>query len=160
LLGSGTILNEALKAKDILEQMFDIPADVYSVTGYKQLYWDAIECDRHNLLKPGEEESIPYIARTLDKTRGVYVAASDYMHALPASIARWVPGRFNYLGTDGYGRSSNRSRLRDFFEVDARYIALSALQALVKEDRIKPEVLARAIKQLSVDPNKPNPLRD
>ncbi len=160
LLGSGTILNEAIKAQRILEDGYDIPADVYSVTGYKQLYWDAMECDRWNLLNPGKKEKVPYVAEVLGGKEGVFVAASDYVQALPASVARWVPGRFDYLGTDGYGRSSNRTELRDFFEVDARYIALTALRSLAREGQLDESVVIEAIADFGIDPNKPNPLQD
>ncbi|MCH7550075.1 MAG: hypothetical protein IH969_11180 [Candidatus Krumholzibacteriota bacterium] len=160
LFGSGTILNEAIKAQRILEDAYDIPADVYSITSYKSLYYDAMECDRFNLLNPDREERVPYIAQVLDGTDGVYVAASDYVKALPGSIARWMPGRFDFLGTDGYGRSSNRADLRDFFEVDARYIALASLRALWKQGHLDQKVVTEAAKDLGIEPNKRNPLRD
>jgi pyruvate dehydrogenase E1 component len=160
LFGSGTILNEALKAARILEDAYDVAADVYSVTSYKNLYFDALECERQNLLRPSDDEKVPWVAQVLEGTRGVYVAASDYVKALPGSIARWVPGRFDFLGTDGYGRSSNRAGLRDFFEVDARYIALAALRALAAEGDMDGKVVAEAIKDFGIDPDKKNPLRD
>ena len=160
LFGSGTILNEAIKAQRILDDAYDISADVYSITSYKSLYYDALECDRYNLLNPGREERVPYVTQVLDGTSGVYIAASDYVKALPGSIARWVPGPFDFLGTDGYGRSSNREGLRDFFEVDARYIALAALRALAREGHIEHQVVAEAVKDFGIDPDKPNPLRD
>jgi len=160
LLGSGTILNEAIKAQRILEDAYDVPADVYSVTSYKQLYWDAMECDRWNLLNPGHEERVPYVTEVFDGRGGVVVAASDYVKALPASIARWMPLPYDYLGTDGYGRSGNRERLRDFFEVDARYIALAALRSLARAGRLEKSVVEDAIKDFGIDPNKRNPLQD
>jgi len=160
LFGSGSILNESLKAREILQDKYDVPVDVYSVTSYKNLYMNALECERRNLLEPASKEQVPFVAQSLDGTDGVYVAASDYVRALPASIARWVPGRFDFLGTDGFGRSGNRAELRDFFEVDARYIALAALRALVRDGRMTEKVLASAVKDLGIDPGKPNPLRD
>ncbi len=160
LFGSGAILNEVIRAQRILEDAYDIPADVYSVTSYKALYADAIECERYNLLHPGEEEKVPYVAQVLSGTKGVYVAASDYMKALPASIARWMPAGFDFLGTDGFGRSSNRAGLRDFFEVDARYIALAALRALAREGHVKKSIVKEAINDFGIDPNKQNPHRD
>jgi pyruvate dehydrogenase E1 component len=90
----------------------------------------------------------------------VYVAASDYMKVLPASLARWIPGRFDFLGTDGFGRSSNRAGLRDFFEVDARYITLAALRALAREGQVKKSVVKDAIADFGIDPKKANPHRD
>jgi pyruvate dehydrogenase E1 component len=160
LFGSGAILNEVLRAQRILEDAYDVPVDVYSVTSYKELYRDAIDCERWNLLHPAEEERVPYVAQVLKDTRGVYVAASDYMKVLPASIARWVPGRFDFLGTDGFGRSSNRAGLRDFFEVDARYIALAALRALAREGLVKKSVLKDAVQDFGINPDKPNPHQD
>jgi pyruvate dehydrogenase E1 component len=159
LFGSGAILNETLKAARILEDAYDVPADVYSVTSYKNLYWDAMESEREDLLQTGEKR-VPHIGQVLGGTRGVYVAASDYVKMLPAALSRWVPGRFHTLGTDGYGRSSNRAGLRDFFEVDARYIALAALRALAADGHVKESVLREAIKDFGIDPEKPNPMRD
>jgi pyruvate dehydrogenase E1 component len=160
LFGSGAILNEVLRAQRILEDAYDVPVDVYSVTSYNNLYRDAIDCERWNLLHPGEEERLPYVAEVLKGTKGVYVAASDYMKLLPASIARWMPGRFDFLGTDGFGRSSNRAGLRDFFEVDARYIALAALRALAAEGHVKKSVVKDAVQDFGINPDKPNPHTD
>jgi pyruvate dehydrogenase E1 component len=160
LFGSGAILNEVLRAQRILEDAYDVPVDVYSVTSYKELYRDAVECERWNLLHPGETERVPYVAQALEGTKGAYVAASDYMKVLPASIARWMPGRFDFLGTDGFGRSSNRAGLRDFFEVDARYVALAALRALARDGHVKKSVLKDAVQDFGINPDKANPMRD
>jgi pyruvate dehydrogenase E1 component len=160
LFGSGTILNEAVAAKEILEERFDVAAEVYSVTSYKELYRDALDAERWNLLHPGEEPRIPYIAQVLEGERGLYVAASDYVQTLPASVTRWIPGRIQYLGTEGFGRSENRAALRDFFEVDSRYIALAALTSLSRDGRIETSVVKRAIKEMEIDPEKKNPLVD
>jgi len=160
LFGSGAILNEVIKAQRILEDAYDVPVDVYSVTSYKELYRDAIDCERWNLLHPGEDEKVPYVAQVLKGTKGVYVAASDYMKVLPASIARWIPGQFDFLGTDGFGRSSNRAGLRDFFEVDARYIVLAALRALARDGHVKKSLLKDAVADFGIDPEKPNPHSD
>ena len=132
-------------------------ADVWSVTSYKELYNDAVDCDRRNMLNPGEKAQVPYVGKLLSKEKGVFVAASDYLKALPASIAKWIPGRFVMLGTDGYGRSGSRAALRNFFEVDARYITLAALHALAEEGAIDTKVVATAIKDLDIDPGKSNP---
>ena len=160
LLGSGSILNEAMRAARILEENYDVAADVYSVTSYKSLYMDAIDCERWNTLHPDAEPRRPYVAQVLDGSDGVYVAASDYVKALPASLARWIPGRYAFLGTDGFGRSGNRAELRDFFEVDARYIALAALRALADDGAIARDVAAQAVRDFDVDPDKPVPHRD
>ncbi|MBD3232576.1 MAG: pyruvate dehydrogenase (acetyl-transferring), homodimeric type [candidate division Zixibacteria bacterium] len=158
LLGSGTILNEALKAQEILEKDYNIASDVWSVTSYKELYHDAINTERHNMLNVPQNPHEPYIRKALADEKGVFVAASDYLKSLPGSIARWIPGQFITLGTDGYGRSDTREKLRDFFEVDARHIAFAALYAMFQEDKIKKDVIDKAIKKLEINPEKPNPI--
>ncbi|MBU2502739.1 pyruvate dehydrogenase (acetyl-transferring), homodimeric type [bacterium] len=160
LLGSGAIMNEAIKAAAILEKDYGVAADVWSVTSYKELYRDAVECERWNLLNPGKKARSPYLTTLLAKEEGVFVAASDYMKVLPASVAKWFPGPVHFLGTDGFGRSEGRDQLRDFFEVDARYIALAALQELAAQGKIKATVAAKAIEDLGIDPGKPNPYTD
>jgi len=156
LIGSGAILNEVIKAVDILEK-YDVDADVYSATSYKMLYRDAIEAERWNMLHPEEESRVPYVTELLSDEKGIFVAASDYLKALPASIAKWIPGRLMALGTDGFGRSDGRAALRDFFEVDARYIALATLYGLMLEGKIDSKVVTKAIKDLEIDPEKLNP---
>jgi pyruvate dehydrogenase E1 component len=158
LLGSGTILNEALKAKNLLEDKYDVAADVWSVTSYKELYYDATRVERENMVNPDGERKVPYISERLKDKDSVCVAASDYLKALPASLAKWIPGRMAALGTDGFGRSDNREALRGFFEVDYRYITLAALYSLSLENKIKPEIVKMAIKDLDIDPDKPNPV--
>src|SRR5690625_2552365 len=157
LFGSGAILNEVLKAQEILAEKYDVAADVWSVTSYKSLYWDAIDAERWNLLNPGKKAKEAYVTECLKDESGVFVAASDYVRALPESIARWVPGTFHTLGTDGFGRSETRQALRDFFEVDARYIVLSTLTALNKERKVTQKVLKQAIEDLGINPEKVNP---
>ncbi len=157
LFGSGTILNEAVKARELLEKQFDISADVWSVTSYKNLYRDAVATDRENMRHPEKKPGECYLARQLAEEEGVFVAASDYVRALPASIAKWVPGPMTLLGTDGYGRSDARAGLRDFFEVDARHIAFAALSALAREKKISTAVVKKAIKKLQIDPSKADP---
>ncbi|MCB1150360.1 pyruvate dehydrogenase (acetyl-transferring), homodimeric type [bacterium] len=156
LLGSGAILNESIKAAALLEEKYGVAADVWSVTSYKELYRDAVESEREHLLNPGAKRR-PWIETVLGKEKGVFVAASDYMKVLPASVARWVPGRLHMLGTDGFGRSDSRSRLRDFFEVDHRYIALSALHELALDGALDMSVARQAVKDLDIDPGKLNP---
>jgi pyruvate dehydrogenase E1 component len=158
LFGSGTILNESLKAQKILEEKYDVAADVWSVTSYKALYTDAISTDRENMINPGKKPKVPFIGQQLAKEKGVFVAASDYIKALPASVSKWVPGKFVILGTDGYGRSGSRSALRDFFEVDARYITLATLGALAEDGVIEESVVTRAAKDLDIGPGKIDPL--
>ncbi len=154
LLGSGAILNEAVRAQELLRDKYGIAADVWSVTSYKELYRDAVLTERENMLKGAGKT--PYITEALSGNNGVFVAASDYVKALPLSIARWIPGRLIALGTDGFGRSDGRAALRDFFEVDYRFITLGALHGLSMEKRIQPEIVKQAIKDLDIDPDKPN----
>ena len=158
LLGSGAILNEALKAQEILENELGIPADVWSVTSYKNLYWDALDAERTRVLQPEDKPGPPYIARALQDAKGVYVAASDYLKAMPASIAKWIPGPLTILGTDGYGRSDTREALRDFFEVDARHIAFAAVSAMYREGRVELPLVKKARRMLDIHPEKMNPL--
>jgi pyruvate dehydrogenase E1 component len=158
LLGSGAILNEAVKAGEILENEYGIAADVWSVTSYKNLYLDAIETERWNLRHPGEKPRLSFVERKLSAENGVFIAVSDYLKALPASIAKWIPGSTVLLGTDGYGRSETREALRDFFEVDARHIAFAALSAMARENQVKVSVVKKARKQLEMDPEKVSPL--
>ena len=160
LLGSGAILNEALKAQELLEKKFKIAADVWSVTSYKELYTDAIECERWNLLNSGKKAMVPYLQQLLSKEQGVFVAASDYMKVLPASVSKWFPGPLHCLGTDGFGRSDGRDELRDFFEVDYRYIAIAALKQLAAAGEIEPGVVTKAIKALDINSGKLNPHND
>jgi pyruvate dehydrogenase E1 component len=158
LLGSGTILNEALKAQRILEEDYGVAADVWSVTSYKKLYQDAADSERWNLRHFEEPPRLSFLETQLEGEKGVFVAASDYLKALPSVIARWMPGPMFILGTDGYGRSESRGALRDFFEVDARHIAYTALCGMLREKRIEAAVVAKARKDLGIDRDKPNPM--
>src|SRR5271157_1796727 len=157
LLGSGTIMYEVLKAQQILEEKYGVAADVWSVTSYKQLYRDANDCERWNMLHPVEPAKVPYVTATLKDAPGPFIAASDYMKVLPESLAKWVPGQLVSLGTDGFGRSESRAALRDFFEVDAKHIVLATLGALAKEKKIGTDVVQRAIQELGINPGKANP---
>jgi pyruvate dehydrogenase E1 component len=158
LFGSGAILREALQAQEILETKFGVAADVWSITSYKQLYVDGNETDRWNRLHPGEKARVPYVTRTLGDAPGVLVAASDYLKTLPNMIAKWLPRRLASLGTDGFGRSEGRASLRDFFEVDARFITLATLHELFIDGKIDRGVVDKAIKELGLDPEKLNPV--
>jgi pyruvate dehydrogenase E1 component len=157
IFGSGTILTEALKAQQILEEQYNVGADVWSVTSYVNLYRDGQACERWNRLHPGDKPKVPYVTQATKDAPGVFVAASDYLKVLPNAIDQWLPKKLQALGTDGFGRSDTRAALRDFFEVDARFIVLSTLYALLQEKEIEPGVVARAIKDLGINPEKPNP---
>jgi len=158
LFGSGTILNEALKAQKILGEEYGVAADVWSVTSYKELYRDGLEKERWNMLHPAELKRIPYITECVKDAPGVFVAASDYVMALPDSISQWLPRPLVSLGTDGFGRSASRKALRDFFEVDWRYITLAVLASLTWEKKINSSVVEKAILDMDINPSKANPL--
>lgn len=155
LFGSGAIMNCVLEARGLLEE-FGVAADVWSVTSYKQLHRSCVATERWNLRNPTKRPQLSTVEKALQGTSGVYVAASDYMKALPESIAKWVPGRLISLGTDGFGRSESRRDLRDFFEVDARHIAYAAIYALVREGKLKKNVLTQAARKWEIDPTKPH----
>jgi pyruvate dehydrogenase E1 component len=157
LLGSGTIMYEVLKAQTILQEKYGVATDVWSVTSYKELYRDANDCERWNLLHPGDAVKVPFVTQTLKDAPGPFIAASDYMKVLPESLAKWVPGQLVSLGTDGFGRSENRAALRDFFEVDAKHIVLATLGALAREKKIGIDVMKKAIHDLEINPEKLNP---
>ena len=158
LFGSGAILREVIKAQEILQEKYGVAADVWSVTSYKALYSDGIDTERWNLLHPSEKAKIPYITQCLAGADGVMVAATDYLKALPNLVSRWVPRRFAALGTDGFGRSEGRAALRDFFEVDARFVTLATLYELLRDGKIESSVVEKAIKDLEINVEKPNPL--
>jgi pyruvate dehydrogenase E1 component len=158
LLGSGAILNEVLAAQKLLEN-YGIAADVWSVTSYQELYRDGHACERWNMLHPGEPPKVPYVTECLKDAPGVIVAASDYLKVLPDAIDRWMPRKIRSLGTDGFGRSEDRKSLRDFFEVDARFVAVATLAELAKEGQVDANVVAQAIKDFGIDPEKRNPAR-
>jgi pyruvate dehydrogenase E1 component len=158
LLGSGAILREVLHAQEILEEKYNVAADVWSVTSYKALYSDGIEVERWNFLHPTEKPRVPYVSQCLADTPGVLVAATDYLKALPNLVSRWMPRRVASLGTDGFGRSESRASLRNFFEVDARFITLATLHELLREGKIQASVVQQAIKDLEINVEKPDPL--
>ncbi|MAE60218.1 MAG: pyruvate dehydrogenase (acetyl-transferring), homodimeric type [Planctomycetaceae bacterium] len=157
LLGSGSILNEVIKAQQILADNYGVAADVCAVTSYKQLHQDAQAAERWNMLHPADEPRAPYVTRQLHDAGDVIVAASDYVKTLPTALDPWMPRPTVSLGTDGYGRSEDRATLRDFFEVDARYVALAALHALAKQGKLDRQVPAQAVHDLHIDPEKADP---
>ncbi len=154
LWGSGAIVNEALKAQEILAD-YGVAADVWSATSYKELHHDGHECDRHNMLNPGRKRRVPYVTQCFENEEGVIVAASDYLRSLPDSLAKWLPLPLVSLGTDGFGLSEDRHDLRNHFEVDARFIALGALAELANQGHIEQKTVKQAIKDLNIDTGKP-----
>ena len=158
LFGSGAILNEVLKASKILEDNYEVSANIWSITSYKALHNDAIDVTRWNIFHPEETPRIPYVPSILGATQGPYIATCDYVKALPETISAYFPEPLITLGTDGFGRSDNRANLRDFFEVDARYITLAALYGLMRDDKIPSSMFKQAMSDLQIDSDKPNPL--
>ncbi|MDA0237280.1 MAG: pyruvate dehydrogenase (acetyl-transferring), homodimeric type, partial [Proteobacteria bacterium] len=158
LLGSGTILLEVIAAQTLLEQDFGIVADVWSCTSFTELRRDGISVSRWNMLHPDENRKLSYVEECLGKTDGPVIAATDYMRIFADQIRPYIPNK-NYvvLGTDGFGRSDTREKLRDFFEVDRRYVVIAALSALVDEGVIPKKAVAEAIKKYGVNPEKPEP---
>ncbi|MEO8680378.1 MAG: pyruvate dehydrogenase (acetyl-transferring), homodimeric type, partial [Vicinamibacterales bacterium] len=157
LFGSGTILTETLKAQQILEAKYGVGADVWSVTSYVNLHRDGHACERWNRLHPAEKPRLPYVTQVTKDAPGVFVAASDYLKVLPDSIDKWLPRELHALGTDGFGRSDSRAALRNFFEVDSRFIVVATLYALMKEKQVDAKLVAQAIKDLGIDTEKSNP---
>ncbi len=157
LLGSGPILREALRAQQLLAENYGVSADVWSATSYKLLRNDALRAARWDLLHPTEPPRKAYVEELLEREDGVFVALSDQMKSVPDQIAPWVPGGLTTLGTDGFGRSDTRERLRRFFEVDAELAVIATLYALSRKGHVETSVVAKAIKDLGVDPEKAHP---
>jgi pyruvate dehydrogenase E1 component len=156
LLGSGTILNEVVKAQGILER-YGVAAEVWSATSYNELYRDAQRAERWNRLHPAERERVPYVRECLGDGPGPIVAASDYLKSQPGMIARFLGRPVIALGTDGFGRSEDRTSLRRFFEVDDRHVAAAALASLARDKQIDQKTVAQAFKDLDIDPAKADP---
>jgi pyruvate dehydrogenase E1 component len=156
LLGSGTMVREALAAADLLEEDFGVEADVWSVTSFGELRRDGIETERWNTLHPTAKQRTPYVTECLSDG-GPVVASTDYIRGYADLIRAWVPGTYRVLGTDGFGRSDFRKSLRGFFEVDRRYVALAALKALADEGKVKPSRVKEAIERYAIDAEAPMP---
>ena len=158
LLGSGTILREVLKAAEILKTDFNVSADIWSVTSFNELYREARDVERHNLLHPEAKPKQAYVTQCLQKQNTPVVAATDYICAYADQIRAFINNPYRILGTDGFGRSDTRAKLRHFFEVDAKYIVLSALKSLADIKTISSKEISKAIKKYKIDINKPNPV--
>lgn len=158
LLGSGTILREAIAAADLLERDFDIGAEIWSVTSFTELRREGLDAQRWNMLHPLEQPRVSYVETCLKDGHGPVVAATDYIRTYADQIRPFVPARYIVLGTDGYGRSDTRKQLRRFFEVDRYYITVAALKGLADEGQIPATRVADAIRRYGIDPNKPNPV--
>jgi pyruvate dehydrogenase E1 component len=157
LMGSGTILREVEKAAEMLANDWNVKSDVWSVTSFNELTREAQAIDRVNRFSTGTP-AVPYITQCLENTKGPVIVATDYMRNYAEQVRKYVPNRYEVLGTDGFGRSDSREALRDFFEVDANYVVLAALKALVDEGEMDTSVVAQAIEKYGININKPNPM--
>jgi len=158
LLGSGSILNEVRAAAEILETEFGVHSNIWAVTSYNELTRDGLQTDRLNLLNPEGEKVISYVSQQLADQAGPVIAASDYMKNYANQIRKWVPQSYHVLGTDGFGRSDTRAKLRHFFEVDRHWVVITALYALAEDNVIEGKVVTEAIKKFGLDTSKPNPM--
>ncbi|MGH9596861.1 MAG: transketolase-like TK C-terminal-containing protein, partial [Edaphobacter sp.] len=159
LFGSGTILNETLRAQEVLATKYGVHADVWSVTSYTELRRDALEVERWNRLHPAEKERVPYLLTALGDARGPIVAASDYMKSMPDVLSPLLPSRLVALGTDGFGRSDNREHLRRHFEISAEAIAGAALSKLAREGNFEAKAAQKALGELGLDVEARDPAR-
>ena len=160
LIGSGTILRESIFAAELLKNDWNIAADVWSAPSLTLVARDGQDADRWNLVHPTDEQRVPYVTQLLQDTQGPIIATTDYMRAFAEQIRAFVPKNRSYkvLGTDGFGRSDTRAKLREFFEVNRYYIVVSALKSLADEGAIPASVVAQAIAKYGINPNKPNPV--
>ena len=157
LLGSGAILREVVAAAALLEADFNIGANVWSVTSFNELRRDGLACDRWNMLHPEAPPRVPYVTEQLADAAGPVVAASDYLKAYADQIRQFVPTRYRVLGTDGYGRSDSRRKLREFFEVNRHFVVIAALKALADDGVLPASTVSVAIAKYAIDADKPNP---
>jgi pyruvate dehydrogenase E1 component len=158
LMGSGTILREVIAAAELLKKDFGVGADVWSVTSFNELRREGLDCERWNMLHPEQPRRISYVEQCLAPREGPVVAASDYIKAYADQIRPYIPGRYKVLGTDGFGRSDTRKKLRHFFEVDRYYVAVAALKALADDGAISAKEVSKAIRLYRINPDKPNPV--
>jgi len=161
LMGSGTILREVLAAAELLETDWGVAADVWSATSFTELRRDGLAAERWNLLHPEEKPRQSYVAACLAKHKGPVIAASDYMKIFADQIRPFVPRErvFRVLGTDGFGRSDSRAKLREFFEVNRAFVAVAALSALAEQGEGKAKAVVEAIRKYGIDPEKPDPAK-
>ena len=158
LMGAGTILNEVRAAAEILSEQFDVAADIWSLTSVNELVREGQGVDRWNLLHPSEKPRQSYIAEQLGDSSEPVIVATDYMKSYAEQMRAYIKQPMYVLGTDGFGRSDSRAALRHFFEVDRYFVVVTALKALADQGAIKPTVVAKAIKEFGIDPEKSNPL--
>ncbi|KAA0091065.1 pyruvate dehydrogenase (acetyl-transferring), homodimeric type [Trinickia soli] len=158
LMGAGTILNEVIAAADLLKNDWNVDSDIWSVPSFTELAREGQDIARWNLLNPNEPRKLSHVETLLQDAKGPVIASTDYVRALADQIRAYVPNRFVVLGTDGFGRSDTREKLRHFFEVDRYWVTVAALNALADEGTIERKVVADALAKYKLDPNKPNPM--
>ncbi len=160
LMGSGAILREIIAGADLLAKDFGVQADIWSVTSFTELAREAQEVERWNLLNPLETPRVPYVTQCLrSRGEGPFISSTDYMRMFAEQIRPHVPGSYRVLGTDGFGRSDYRRKLRSHFEVDRHFVAVAALKSLADQNKLPSTKVAEAIKKYGIDPNKPNPAK-
>jgi pyruvate dehydrogenase E1 component len=160
LMGSGTILREVLAAQELLQSDWGIGSDLWSVTSFTELRRDGLDCERQRLLHPaGQNVPVPYVTQLLDKTTGPIVVSTDYVKLYGDQIRPYIPSgrRYTVMGTDGFGRSDFRYKLREHFEVDRHFVVLAALRALADDGSLPVAKVAEAIEKYGIDVNKANP---
>jgi pyruvate dehydrogenase E1 component len=160
ILFSGSAHSAARAAQQTLAEDYNVGAELWSVTSYKSLREEALEAERWNRLHPDEAPRVPYVTRHLETVGGPIVAVSDYMKAIPDQVARWVPGSFTPLGTDGFGRSDSREALRRFFEIDEAHIVATVLKSLVDQGAMEPKVVLEVIERYGIDADSLPPEQD
>ncbi|RDB42957.1 pyruvate dehydrogenase (acetyl-transferring), homodimeric type [Halomonas sp. DQ26W] len=158
LLGCGTILREVEVAAQMLSDEWGVGSEIWSVTSFNELRREALGLEREAFLNPGDEPVKPHVTRCLEGRKGPVIASTDYMRLFADQVRAWVPTDYHVLGTDGYGRSDTREKLRHFFEVDRYFVTVAALKALADRGELDRKVVAEAIKKYGIDPSKPNPL--
>ena len=159
LIGSGPIMQQVLKAEEILANE-GISCEIWSATSFGGLRRDALECDRWNMMNPTKKQKIPYISKVMGKSNLITIAATDHMKAVPDMIKSWMPGKYVTLGTDGFGRSDTRENLRKFFEIDAEHIAAAAISTMLTEGKLTKAKAETVLKKLDINPEAPNPARN
>jgi pyruvate dehydrogenase E1 component len=159
LFGSGSILNEALRAQQILAERYQIATDVWSVTSYNELRREGLDVDRWNRLHPAEAPRTPYIVKALEGSQGPIIASSDYMKSIPDQLSPWLASRLHSLGTDGFGRSENREHLRRHFEISAEAIVQATLSTLAREGKVDAKLAQAAVAELGFDTESPDPVK-
>jgi len=157
ILFSGSACRAAKGARDLLAEHHEVAAELWSATSYKALREDALAAERHNRLHPTLRARVPYVTQALADAEGPVIAVTDFMKAVPDQVARWMPGPFVTLGTDGFGRSDTRSALRRYFETDAAHIVVATLQGLCQTGDAKEEEVEDAIRRYGINPDNPDP---